>query len=196
MLNSRSKTSARGFTLIELIVAVGLFSVILLIIVGAYTRFVTAQRRTIAEQQLQEDVRISLDQFSRDARTAYGNTFPTGQTTAVTFRNQNNICVLYERSAIGQFTRTEAASPDVVACDDPALYEPAAALSLTDEGTVIETLAFISVPADHDSQFIHSQGYITITLGARARGKDDVTYTAQSTFTSRKVVPYIADEPV
>src|SRR3989344_5353947 len=81
-----------GFTLIEMLVAISIFSIVLLIMLGIFSRFVTTQRRGIGEFRLQEDLRLAIELFNREARTSYGSTL-VHDGPAVLFRNQNGHCV-------------------------------------------------------------------------------------------------------
>ena len=60
-----SHTDHKGFTLLELVVATGIFAIFMLVIVGMFSQFVFTQRRNIAEQALLEDVRTALEIFER-----------------------------------------------------------------------------------------------------------------------------------
>ena len=180
-----------GFTLIEVLVAVALFSITLLIVIGVYGQFTDTQRREIGEQQLQEDMRVVFEQFNREARTAFGTTFPDGDTgSTVRFRNQNGLCVQY--ALLDQaVVRTEAtASEAAVSCNDPGLYPVAAQRPLTDSEVVIEAVRFLSLPAqvDGDDQ-LQSQGLISMLVTARPAGVGR-ELRLQSSVASQQVVTY------
>jgi len=67
----RTKTKAsrvRGFTLVEMIVAVGLFAVVMLISVGALMSLVTANRKAQSLQSVINNLNITLDGIVRSVR--------------------------------------------------------------------------------------------------------------------------------
>ena len=58
----------QGFTLIEVLVAVAVFSITVLMAVNVFIIFVQQQRRTLNQQELQNDARAVMEQIARDAR--------------------------------------------------------------------------------------------------------------------------------
>lgn len=63
----------RGFTLIEMIVAIGVFAVAMTISVGAVLSISAAQKRAIAIQNVQDNIRFAIESMSKEARV--GNQF-------------------------------------------------------------------------------------------------------------------------
>ena len=64
-------TNAKGFTLIELIVAVGLFAVIMVLSAGAYYVIIGADRNAQSVSTGIDDVSFALEAMTRDIRTGY-----------------------------------------------------------------------------------------------------------------------------
>lgn len=56
----------RGFTLIEVIVTLGVFSIASLMAVNLFVVFVQQQRRTVVQQELQNDARSAMEQIAQD----------------------------------------------------------------------------------------------------------------------------------
>jgi len=54
----------KGFTLIEVIVAAGLFSVVMVLATSTFVVFVQQQRRTINQQELQNDARATMEEIA------------------------------------------------------------------------------------------------------------------------------------
>jgi prepilin-type N-terminal cleavage/methylation domain-containing protein len=168
----------KGFTLLELLVSIGIFSVMLVIISGVFTNFAKNQRRQVGEQALQEDLRVALELFDKEARTGYGDTYAVSGSSSevITFKNQNGTCVQYALSITNQMTRTE--------CSGGGTTEP-----LTDPSTVVSGLKFIAYPAHVASGALTSQGYVTIVLSAHAKDSPDAQVNIQSSVTSRQYQP-------
>lgn len=61
----------RGFTLIEMIVAVALFSVVMIIAITALLGVVNADRKAQSLESLVDNLNFALDQVSRTVRTGY-----------------------------------------------------------------------------------------------------------------------------
>lgn len=192
-LQKEKKQPQSGFTLIEIVVAAGIFSVLLLVVVGVFSRFIFVQRRDIAEQKMQEDTRFALELFNREARTAYGSTFETQNSNTVSrvyFANQNKQCVQYEwnnteqslRRAESQNGSPSNCAPGTVAYGD---FEP-----LTSSDLKISKLTFVAHPAAVTGDALTNQAFITISLTAHAVNKADKVVTLQSTVASRQLIPY------
>lgn len=96
----RSREQERGFTLIEMIVAVALFSVVMLVSTSALLSLVVANRKAQALQSVMDNLNIALDSMVRAIRMGAdfdgsvdcsGNNTPyprdcTGGTTTFNFR--------------------------------------------------------------------------------------------------------------
>lgn len=67
-IRSHKNNRASGFTLIEMIVAVGVFAVAMLISVGAILSISAAQKRAIAIQNVQDNIRFALETMVKEAR--------------------------------------------------------------------------------------------------------------------------------
>lgn len=67
-----TKYSNRGFTLIEILVAITVFVLLILMVTGIFLAVVSAQRKAAAVRILQDSVRYSIEAMSRDIRTGYG----------------------------------------------------------------------------------------------------------------------------
>ncbi|OGG50407.1 hypothetical protein A2704_05725 [Candidatus Kaiserbacteria bacterium RIFCSPHIGHO2_01_FULL_54_36b] len=65
----RRLTADSGFTLIEMIVAVGLFAVVMLVCVGALLSLIHANRKAQALQSVMNNLNIALDGMVRSVRT-------------------------------------------------------------------------------------------------------------------------------
>lgn len=64
----RMRHQQRGFTLVEMIVAVALFSVVMLVSVGALLSLVTANRKAQALQSVMNNLNIAVDGMVRSIR--------------------------------------------------------------------------------------------------------------------------------
>jgi len=93
-----------GYTLIEMIVAVGLFAIVSVIIAQLFVIFSQTQQKSTIQQQIQSDARVVLAQIADRIRsgtidyTAYGAgvSNPTEQLALI---DENGISVLIEKSS-------------------------------------------------------------------------------------------------
>lgn len=189
-----SSPAPRGFTLVETIVAIGILVVLLTVVATAYGRFVGVQREGVGQQEMQEDVRLFLQLFNREARTAFGTTYQqTVNPPGVVFRNQESACVFYTYDA-GQkaVTRAEAIPAPNHPCADLGIY--GAGRRLTDtQNTVIAGLQFevVTASADPVTLLLTQQGFITVYLDVHPAADPTQPMPVQSTVTSRQFTPYI-----
>lgn len=66
----------RGFSLLELIVAMGVFSIAAVVVVGSFISLLDAQRRAVANQTAMDNIRFAMDAMAKEIRTGsnYANT--------------------------------------------------------------------------------------------------------------------------
>jgi len=169
-----------------------IFSIMLVVLISAFSRFVQQQTRHTAEQELQEDLRVVLEIFNREARTAYGNTYQRtllAGNQAVSFINQSGNCVVYGLSDQGTILRGE-----VETCDLPDyLIEDDFFAPLTAESSKVKIKAFsvqfLRAQVDGQNK-LTEQGILSLALNATVEGRDD-PIRIQSTVVSRQVVPFL-----
>lgn len=196
---------SKGFSLIEVVVASGILLIVLQLVVGAYARFVHVERAGINEQEMQEDIRLVLQLFNREARTAYGTTYQaivspvTHQPNGIVFRNQEGICVKYEHLAAPSFSlqRSDSAGlSDLFVnrghnCADPVIYNGPQRLT-DDTATEIVSLQFdarAAIAQAPPSFFLAGQGFVTVRLQVRSSAINNPVLL-QSTVTSRQFISY------
>ena len=174
----------RGATLIELLVTISIFTILLIMITGIFSRFVTMERRDISERALQEDIRLALEQFVREARTAYGSTyalFPSSAGEMVVFRNQNKTCVAYKLGD-GVFERAENFTSDP--CDTVSYTD---FVPLTSEKTIVENVHFFLPESIVLNGELNRQGFITLSIRAKSANSSIPAFEIQTTITSRQI---------
>ncbi len=95
---SLSKAELGGFTLIETLVAVGIFSVTVFVILGAFLAMLQAQRKAVFIRQVHDNARFALERMAREIRTADPTTLTklTGGRKGITFVNARTNQVEYE----------------------------------------------------------------------------------------------------
>lgn len=187
-------TRRSGFTLIEMLVAVSIFSIILLISTRAFSSFVSLQKGLIGEQRIQEDLRVILEMMAREVRTGYGSTFEANaDLSAIAFVNQEGDCVQYALtpSAGGGHNLTRASRrADIGPCwsGDYGLKE-----AINQAGTDFDQLKFFVQPAavDGAGQKLLNQGLVTIVLRAHAREKSGSIVDLETSVASRQTKPFV-----
>ena len=90
------RSSQAGFTLVEMIVAVGLFGIVMMVSVTALVALVDANRKAQALQSVINNLNIAIDGMSRSIRegsnyhcgtTTSGGDCPSGTNTAIRFEH-------------------------------------------------------------------------------------------------------------
>jgi prepilin-type N-terminal cleavage/methylation domain-containing protein len=127
--------SRRGFTLIEIITAAGLFGILMTVVIGSFLLVLRAQRTILAEKRISENVNFAIEFMSRQMRVAArdngscgtsGFTFTAAAASDVRFLNTDLECNRFflADSAIRYFnsnlmpTATNLTDAAVVRIDD------------------------------------------------------------------------------
>ncbi len=133
--------SVRGFTLVELIVSVGIFAVVMTIAASAYFTLISLDRRARATNQVVNNLSFAVDSMMRGIRTgtnykclnnadAYGNSNGSGgDCTQFSYTDSNlasgsNVVTFY-RKGDGTIGRCEANSNCLVDAQSSSLTDPA-----------------------------------------------------------------------
>jgi len=82
-----------GFTVIELLVGIGLFAMVMTALTGAFLTTFRSQRQAFAFLATQNNVRYALEKMAREMRTGSG--FSSSQTDLISFTNDKGESVTY-----------------------------------------------------------------------------------------------------
>lgn len=88
-----------GFTIVELLVAMTVFSIVVAIATGAFIRALRTQRQLVAFAAANSNVSLVLEQMAREVRV--GRSFVQGGTSELTFTNARGERVTYEYENAG-----------------------------------------------------------------------------------------------
>ncbi len=181
----------QGFTLIEVIVSVGILALLLIVISGIVARYFAAQRISIAQQNLQEDTRFAVEMMAREIRTAYGDSFvlPDSSGQAITMVNQNGVCVEYRLNAdTHQIERAESgqATSDICA---PGDFTSTSFIAITSPQTVVQALQFNPTRSNPTSQgYPDKQGFVVINITAAPLTASQLAIQLETVAASRQVI--------
>lgn len=87
-----NKNNESGLTMIELIVAVGIFSLVIGMISGIFVLALASQRRVIALRNVEDNARFTVEAMSREIRT--GKTF-SSVGSSLSFTNAKGEAIIY-----------------------------------------------------------------------------------------------------
>ena len=98
----------KGFTLIELVVAVGLFSIIVAIAIGGFIRALRTERQVTGLLSANSNVSLAIEQMAREILTGYdfcvrGNSCSLSE---LSFQNAHGVSVSYCLQGQGLFRGT------------------------------------------------------------------------------------------
>ena len=88
------RNSRSAFTLVEMLVAIALFSVVVSIAVGGFTRALRTQRQVIALIAANSNMSLALEQMAREMRTSINFSCVEWFDRAVEERDQNMMPIL------------------------------------------------------------------------------------------------------
>jgi len=171
----RKLASRSGFTLLEMIISLGIFSVVMITAIGAMLSVNTAQIKASHVQNIQDNIRFALESMTKEIRTgtAFRPSAPLGAGyTILTFTRNDDVeityCVL--ANAIQKVIGTT--------CD------PDTASAVTDESIVIDKMLFYVI----GDQFGSTDGQPRVTVSLDAHTSDlklETTFHLQTTVTQR-----------
>ncbi len=161
--------SQGGFTLPELLVAMGLFLIVVTIATGAFVQSLRIQRSAVELIAVNDNANIILEQMAREIRTGTG--FGSSNSNELRFLNYKDETVVYRRGETGVVERSV----------DGSVYEP-----LTASNVDVRRLAFTVSGAGGADKL---QPRITVSLGISGKSPAlrDVLTDVQTTISPRLI---------
>jgi prepilin-type N-terminal cleavage/methylation domain-containing protein len=167
----------QGFSLIELIVVLGIFSTVITVVIGSFLVMLQAQRAILAEKDVAENARFALEYMARQMRVvnrydgAVGQpvgcvpvdtSFDSPSANEIFFLSQADECLhFFVQDGVIQF-ENDLGTQDLTSSSE----------------VFVEDLTFVLVgEAENDSV----QPRITISITARGAGQSDTAEAARAT---------------
>lgn len=176
-------TRSRGYTLVELIVAMGLFALVMLLASGAYLMMIGANRQAQAISTGIDNLSFALESMTRSIRT--GTSYDCGTLTAspndcsggkstFSFKDQSGKIIAYTVNASTLQESTDGGNTWV---------------SLTDPSVNISSLMFYAYDTEPTSDGNYGQPRVTIVVsGSVSSGPNKtVPFTVETGATMRGV---------
>jgi prepilin-type N-terminal cleavage/methylation domain-containing protein len=185
------RTSSRGFSLIELMVSISLFTIVVTIAMSAYVSLIAIDRTARATNELVSNLSYAVNAMSRSIRTGTYYTQSvtgTGNSNQFSFIDENCRYVQYllKSGSIGvcmsNADTSGACNPTQPVCNATT------ASSITDSRTQITSMRFLlqptlpTVPAGSQPRVL-----ISITGNIDGGAGTPINFTIQTTATQRKL---------
>lgn len=97
-MNNSNLKSNKGFTLIELIVAMAIFVVVISLTMGIFVKAIEGQRKVKAIQNVQENARFVLERMAREIRMSTINTSAGNNLGITAYKVTGDESVIYSLS--------------------------------------------------------------------------------------------------
>ncbi len=173
MKNKALHITRKGFTLIEVLVAIVLFSFVIAIAMGIFFNALRNQRSALALMAANDNAESALEQMAREMRTSNSFAFASGATSgsgdSIQFINARGISVTYSFNATaGTIERQEAGSPNPLAITGSNVVVKRLSFVLNDgtpPGTSLTrvTIALEVAPAQKSIQSISTNIQMTVS---------------------------------
>lgn len=173
--NLHSMQDQRGFTIVELLVSVFIFSIIVIAVGGTFTRMLSIQHRGSGAQKVQENSMYALELMAREIRVSSITNQDNANCTAnmLTIVHPVNGTVVYALAPSGQIQRQAAGATTLITSKDVTYSR----LNFCIDGTTVTS-------GNGDKK----QARITIITQASSKGArtgETVTFDLQTTVVSR-----------
>ncbi len=152
----------RGYSLLELIVSLGLFSVVMLIVLAAYVNLISIDRQARASNQLSSSLSFAIETMVRSIRTGTDyacNANPSVPNCSsgggsISFNDSDGVYTEY------RIVANETGTNSIAYCTDACL----SFVSVTDPRINIETMSFYVQGVGTDSTNADIQPHVTVSI--------------------------------
>lgn len=191
--------SLRGYTLLELIVSLGIFSMVMLVVMGAYVTLISLDRQARANNQLAASLSFAVESMARSLRTgseyacnanaSNPNCPASGQ--SISFCLDGHTCRDGDSDVQYRVTYRLKSDGSIGQCNG-TLCTDATTVSLTDPRIEIEDLKFYVRGVDSDNNPLTNdniQPNITFTISGtmRTEGNEEARFSIQTGATQRLI---------
>lgn len=203
MTGDKQQKNRRGFTLVEALATMAVFTILMVLISGIYVQNMRFARRIISRAKLQADARYALEALTRAIRVsdldyvAWGGTLPAQPTTElrlINLRTGDTSRIRLDSTDVACYNDTKSFPCINVSTDGGGTWAP-----LTPRGVKIDNLRFYATPSTDPFNFNQTTGgygsnkqpIVTVSVKFHGLGlsasdtADEWTYSLQTTVTPR-----------
>jgi prepilin-type N-terminal cleavage/methylation domain-containing protein len=168
--NSKIKNTARGFTLIEIMVAVSIFALVMMVSIGAVLSIVSANKKAQAVSSVITNLNFALEAMVRDLRTGYNYDCGGADVSGTDCEDIGSSRIRFIST---QSSTDDNPVPVEYNLEDGSItksVDDGPALSLTSEEVRIEELSFYVIGTTKSSGGDYNQPRIIIILKGSYEG--------------------------
>jgi type II secretory pathway pseudopilin PulG len=197
----KQKNLSKGFSLVEMLVAIAVFMSVMTIAVSALITIISSNKKAQAIKTTTDNVTFSIENISRDMRlgTSYACLLNSGfkdctvGNTKVAYINASNHAVIYSFNKNpgdinGSLTKKECTTNSISSCVASADV-PVDLISL-DSNVKINNMTFYVIGSDNESNpntTMRTQPRVVITVSGlvSVKGSADTTFNLQTNISQR-----------
>lgn len=175
----RNNHPVRGFTLIEIIVSVGLFSVVMLVVTAAYLGIITLDKEARSTNELVVNLSFALENMARTARTGKDYTCSGG--------GGNGTCSQFSfTDSLGQDVTYLIKTGGIIGQCTAGVCTDGLAVPLTDPRITVTSMIF-NVKGVGGGDMVQPQVLMSIRGTMPASKGHTVDFTLQTSATQREL---------
>lgn len=209
--NMRSINNKSGFTLIEMLIAVSIFSLVLIAATNIYLIINNSQRKVVTLQKIQEDVRFLFEAISQDIRLSSIN-YDFYITEGININplrggSDNNILALVDQNGVEIYYRQSDSGTEIQYCEvtediNCSLSNPDHWENITPTQVQINYVKFTIIPTadpyteSGEIDTCTSPTHDTCTIGYYCTSSNECRYSADGGNFQPKVIFSISSKGV
>lgn len=177
--------SPKGFTLVEVLVAVAIFASVMAVAGSVFVGFVSKQRVQLRQYALQQDIFNFFDMLDREIKTGYGDTFDPNSNVLSFYNQTQNKTAVPSPNKKSSYRMQNGAIVYQLGGDSE---------KITSNNTEIKSLKFTlsdTKPTVLNGSLVGSPMRVTVSLKACPKdGAATECVDVQTTITCRQVLPH------
>ncbi len=183
------KLHTHGFTLIELMVSVALFSIVMVLVAGSYLRLVAIDHALQSTNNAVNNLSFAVDSMQRSIRTGDNYSLTaSGGSSSFTFEDEASQCVTYQ---LNTATNGNGQIDECINTISPpcTTSPPLCTVALTDPAINIKTLQFTSNNVSKGSSVQPQVSFLIVGVTAPGPGTPiaSTTFTIEGAATQRNI---------
>lgn len=184
MMNKQKRKKTKGFTLIEIMVAVSIFSIVALIVSGAFITLADIFKKTQTNRAVVDNINLTMDTMTLQIREGMNHQFNDSCTAEEPFSCYQAIVFdEFVNSGIGRHLLYKIEDKSIVQCEGNQTSD---CPKLTSPEVEVDTLSFYKSPS-----FDSGSPVVVLLVGGTVFARDNLStnFSLQTTLTLRNYRP-------